>query len=77
VLKDKYLYNLITFNTFYIYNVYLNKLNCYLDTIKEDSFDGLLSSVLEWDPNGNERVGNAVKNIVTTTLFVIKEKQSD
>ncbi|TSA56191.1 hypothetical protein D4R42_03980 [bacterium] len=73
ILRSKYDYGLITFDSFYIYNIYLGKLRRYLGTASEDSFDRVLTSIVDWNPDGSKAIANALKTLITTMMFVAKE----
>jgi len=66
-------YQIITYDSYYIYTVYLDKLDCYLKYKTADSFDDLLLQVLDWKTDSSLFVTNAVKNMLVESLFVVNK----
>lgn len=75
VLKKKKDYNLISFNTFYIYTVYLDKLEFYLNSLNKKSFDTTLTAILDWDSGGSAKISKTIQNLMVDALFLLQDLQ--
>lgn len=62
----------MAYDSYYIYTVYLDKLDCCLKYKKSESFDDLLLQVLDWQTDSSLSVTKAVKNMVVEALFIVK-----